>query len=493
MKKNSKNEYEELADPQWRLNHIYSVVNKAGQRVGYFPNSIQRLILKEHEKRKMILKARQFGVSTHCLIELLDFTMFNPDVTTCILAHEQDAIAKLFRIPTRAYEFLPEELKPRLSRGGGSKYEMYFPKINSRIYCDLSVRGDTIQRLHVSEAAFIKDQDELLATLQAVPLDGYVTLETTPNGMGSYYYDMWSDPKQQYSKLFFPWYLFPDYQIPCAPLEMSQDEVDLCHRVKAKYGFNLSYAQINYRRTKQSELGKLFAQEYPEDDITCFLASGSAAINLFKVKEQMDKKKSPIAETATFRQFVPYKKDRLYVCGADPAEGVGGDSSVGVIMDAKTREECAVIWSNQWSPYQFAHELDDFCKLYTSGGRPLPLLGVERNNHGHAVLLELEFHIQYENLFYTDEERTRAGWLSDKVTRPILMDCFIDGVENRTIILHDPDTHSECLTLIVENGKAQAAKGKHDDRVMATGVAVQMCIECAPLAIYDNIKDKILL
>jgi hypothetical protein len=436
----------------------------------------------------MILKARQFGVSTGCIIEQLDYTLFNKNVTSCILAHEQDSIKKLFRIAKRSYQLMSSELKPVLDRGGGSKYEMYFPEINSRIYCDLESRGDTIQYLHVSEAAFIKDPNKLKSTLQTVPLDGRVTLETTPNGMGNYYYDLWNDPEQNYSKLFFPWFVLPDYKIACDPFIYTKDELDFIEKVKLRHDLDITHEQVAYRRFKQRELKDEFLQEYPEDDQTCFLSSGRPVMDFFVVKERIQNLPPPIEQDDYVKIYKRYVKDRLYVCGADCAEGVGGDYSTGVILDARSREQVATI-RGHIKPYDFAHALNDLCLRYHTGGRPYPLLAVERNNHGHAVLLELDDHIRYPNLYRAKDER--VGWITDKVTRPIMVDTFIDGVENSTIILNDPDTLSECLTLVSENGKIQAAQGKHDDCVIANAIGVQMCIECGVLDLYDNISEKI--
>ena len=208
-------EYLKLAsDPLWRINNLYTIVDKSAEKIPFKPNIVQDRINKSKFKRKMILKARQFGVSTNEIIKLLDWVIHTENATAAILAHEQDALEKLFRIVRRAYKFLPDDAKPEIDRGGGSKFEYYFPEINSRIYCDLEIRGDTVGRLHVSEAAFMKDSSRLKATLQAVPLaTGHVTIETTPNGIANHFYDMWSDPDSIYEKIFFPWYIFPEYRI----------------------------------------------------------------------------------------------------------------------------------------------------------------------------------------------------------------------------------------------------------------------------------------
>jgi hypothetical protein len=476
-------------NPSWRLNHLYTIVTKEGNREIFTENAIQQRINRVKHKRRMILKARQFGVSTNGILKMLDFACYNRNVTACVIAHEQDAIKKLFRIAKRAHQFLPDDMRPKLDHGGGSKYEMYFPKLNSRIYCDLESRGDTIQYLHVSEAAFIKDPDKLLATLQAVPLDGIVELESTPNGMGNYFHDLWNDEQAPYAKIFFPWYLFPEYRIESDVQEYTFEENELIEKVKRKYDITLSPHQIAFRRFKKNELKGLFLQEYPEDDQNCFLTSGNPPFDLVKIKALLEESPKPIEETETVKVYKPYEEGCHYVCGADCAEGVGGDFSVATIFKARTREQVATLRC-QLKPYDFAWALKDFCHRYAPKTRPFPLLAVERNNHGHAVLLALEEVVQYPKL-YRREQDDRNGWLTDKVTRPVMLDTFIDGVENGTVILKDYTTLKECLTLINNNGKIEAAQGKHDDCVIASSIAVQMCIEAASLELYDNIKSAI--
>lgn len=467
-------------DPIWRLKNLYSIVDKNGQKVPFKPNIVQEKINLSQKKRKMILKARQFGVSTNELIKLLDWVLFNENATAAILAHEQDAIKKLFRIVRRAYEFLPEQLKPELDRGGGSMYEMYFPKINSRIYCDLQIRGDTIGRLHVSEAAFMKDSSALKATLQAVPIEtGQVTIETTPNGMANFFYDMWSDQESIYEKIFFPWYIFPEYRIKVKDLTLSDEEKALIKKAKNLYKLNLDHEQIAYRRFKKAEMKSSsfdkkrvpFEQEYPEDDKSCFLSSGESVIDAFKIDSMISNAKDPIE---TINGIKIYKKpiiSKNYVCGADPAEGVGKDYSSAVIIDIDSCEVVAV-FQGYLKPNLFAQKLVEMCNHYKNENTYPPLLAVERNNHGHAVLLELD-HLSYPNI-YISERDNKPGWRSDGITRPLMVDKFIQSLESDYIKIYDRSILSECLTLIDNNGKIEAATGKHDDLIIACSIALQV-------------------
>lgn len=486
-----------LLDKSWRLSHLYPIVTKQGTRTLMRPNIVQQKLLASPSKRKMILKARQMGVSTFCLIDQYDTTVTAANTTSAIIAHEQDAIRKLFRIPQRAFTYSDPKVKPVINRGGGSQYEMYFPKLNSRIYCDLEIRGDTVHNLHVSELAFIKDNDKLRATLGAVPIEtGKVTLESTPNGIGGLFYDMWNDPDQPYEKFFFPWFIFPEYALACDKLKLTKEEKDFVKRAKKFYGVEISNEQIAFRRYKQTEQKELFAQEYPENDQECFLSSGSAAMDLRLVKELMDAAKKPHYSDGVTALFERYNNSHYYACGVDTAEGVGNDWSVASMFHVKSRTQVGVLAVNRMKPYDFAHLLSRFCERFTEPGRPAPLLGVERNNHGHAVLLELDEHIHYPNLYHrpigaSGDRDERPGWVTDKVTRPLMIDSFIDGVEHRSVTLQDRGTFQECLTLVNNEGKIEAAEGKHDDRVIASAIGVQMVIESGVSELYDNISDKI--
>lgn len=484
-------------NPHWRLRNLYYIIDKEGSKVQFKENIVQHRINKSNSQRKIILKARQFGVSTNELLKLLDWVMFNPNSTAAIIAHKQDAIEKLFRIPRLSYELLPEQLRPKLDRGGGSRYEMYFPEINSRIYCDLEVRGGTIGRLHISEAAFMKDSAKLKATLQAVPIStGQVTIETTPNGMANYFYDMWSDPDSIYEKMFFPWYIFNDYKLPCKNIIKTDDELLLIDKAKKLFDVNLKDEQIAFRRFKKSEMKKSsfdktvvsFEQEYPEDDKSCFLSSGDAVLDLFKINEMIANAKDPIKIQNGVKIYKEPIKGRRYIIGCDPAEGVGKDASAAVVLDELTIEIVAV-YNGHLRPADFAAKIVEIGHLYKSPQTYPPLVAVERNNHGHAVLLELD-HLCYSNIYISERDK-RPGWRTDGISRPLMIDRFIESIEENYLKIFDKDILSELLTLVNNNGKIEAATGKHDDLIIACAIALQ--IKPDSRINFDDIESRIKL
>lgn len=485
----TKSLYEKIRDPIWRLSNLYKIVNKESELVTFRPNKVQQKINENQKPRKIILKARQFGVSTNEVLKMFDYVIWNKNVTACILAHENDAIKKLFRIVRRAYKYLHPDLQPDIDRGGGSRYEMYFPGLNSLIYCDLESRGDTINWLHVSECAFM-EQERLLSTLQAVPLKGRVTIETTPNGMGNHFYEMWVDEGNNYDKLFFPWFFHDEYKIKYGSnfLNYSEEELALIEDAKRRYNITISRSQLRFRRFKKEELKKIFFQEYPENDIDCFLASGEAVMDLKIVKDLMDKVKKPIIKNEELEIYHNSESRFTYIVSADTAEGIGNDYSVATVICVDTLEEVAFL-RGHFSPSVFAEKLVNLCQKYSRGVK-FPLLVVERNNHGHAVLLKLKEILRYPNIYQYEDERD--GWKTDLVSRPIMMNAFMESVQNRTVKINSIITLKECLTLIDKNKKIQAESGKHDDAVMATAIGIQVCIkQKTEIDIYSNLADKI--
>jgi hypothetical protein len=479
----------QFSDRSWRLRHLYKITDKSSHLSLYKPNAVQQALHASTSKRKITLKARQFGITTDAVLRCFDTAIWHPNKTVCILAHKQDVLDKIFNIVKTAYKNLPEELRPALDRGGGSKYEMIFPELNSRVYTTLEVRGGTIHKLHVSEAAFIP-KPRIDATLQAVPLDGEVEFETTPNGL-NHFYDFWMESEDRYERFFFPWFFHQEYNIATSPLSLTEDEQRLVSYALGKYGLSLSHEQIAFRRYKIKELGpRIFQQEYPEDDQTCFLASGSNPFDAQKLKAKMAEAPTDFQTIDQIRIYEPFHKTKTYVIGADPAEGVRSDYSVAVCYCVEDKREVAFFRSNTLRPEEFAKVIYQMGKLYSRADR-WPTVIPERNNHGHALILALQY-LGYPSLWSDTDEQ--FGHRTTVLTRPLLIDTFIEAIDSGLFDIRSRETFSECLTLVDNNGKIEAEDGKHDDTVIAAALAVKLSLERLPkVNVYKNIDTMVLV
>jgi len=273
-----------LSSKLWRLNNLYHIIDKSGvDRIFQF-NDEQYQIWKQCFKNDVliinpnILKARQLGISTFFILNYFDDCIFNKNLNVYIQSHEQKSIEKLFRIVKYAYEKLPQDCRPSLDRGGGSKFEYFFPELNSRISVGLENRSSTIHRLHLSETAF-QDLQRVSATLGALPPSVHYSSETTPNGQNWYYEDY---IKASVSKIniFFPWYNHKAYVVMSDNDTYSQSELEYMDKIKKIANHCLNRQQMAFRRQKIEDLKSEieFNKEYPSDDISCFFTADSSRL-----------------------------------------------------------------------------------------------------------------------------------------------------------------------------------------------------------------------
>ena len=241
-------------------------------------NQAQQQYNTDKTSHDIILKARKLGFSTFKLGEYFHETVTVPNTVFVVISHEGLATRRLLRIIKLFYEKLSPQFKPEILYN--STYEMFFPKLNSTIFVGTAGaksfgRGDTINLLHCSEVAFWEDAENLMLGLkESIPQSGKITLESTPNGMGGYFWEEWQKAKTgigKYKSHFYPWWFKDKYFIPGVNLS------DIALLTKEEYNFienrGLTAGQILWRREKIEDIGATkFLQEYPSDDISCFLS-----------------------------------------------------------------------------------------------------------------------------------------------------------------------------------------------------------------------------
>jgi len=382
----------------------------------------------------------------------------NDNITAVIISHEKEATRKLLQ----KIKFMLEEFPDEIETAYDSVDKIVFPDTNSTIYLGTAGsksfgRGDTITRLHCSEFAFWPRAEYLFAGLkEAVPENGIITIETTPNGVGNYFYDMWQsakNPNNEWTNYFYPWYYHYEYMTK----EHAQPPFTLEEQALLDKG--VKPWQINWRRKKlgvgagelpSHRVMDIFHQEYPEDDVSCFLQSGSP---VFEAKDLVIKSKQE-----------EQKLGKSYVIGVDTAEGVeGGDYDYACVLDEGSGEQVAWI-HGKWPPDVYADRLYELGKKYNNAR-----IAVERNNHGHAVILQLK-NKKYSNLYVHDDGK--YGWHTNAKTKPLMIDKLEQAVREGFISIADEGVLAEMLTFQYnEKGSAEAAVGKHDDRVMAMAIA----------------------
>jgi hypothetical protein len=152
---------------------------------------------------------------------------------------------------------------------------------------------------------------------------------------------------------------------------------------------------------------------------------------------------------------------RCYVVGADPAEGnPTSDDSALAVLDKETGEEVAAL-AGKFQPSTLAAHADKIGTWYNRAA-----LLVERNNHGHAVLLWLRDHSTLARLPGHDGHE---GWLSNSKGKALLYDTAADMFRDRDTRLHSFGTFTQLAS--IEGSTLRAPQGERDDLADAYALA----------------------
>jgi hypothetical protein len=148
--------------------------------------------------------------------------------------------------------------------------------------------------------------------------------------------------------------------------------------------------------------------------------------------------------------------------GADPAEGnPTSDPSALEVLDVASGEEVASL-AGRFEPATFAAHVDAV-GCYYNGAAAM----VERNNHGHAVLLWLREHSRLVLLCGPDGNQ---GWLTTAKGKALLYARTGEALRDAETVLHGLETFSELAS--IEGATQRAPEGMHDDRATAYALAV---------------------
>jgi hypothetical protein len=354
-------------------------------------------------------------------------------------------------------------------------------------------QGFTLQHLVCTETArWPGNPEETMANVkEALAAGGTHDIESTPNGMGGYYYEEYKRAEQggkdcEFVAHFHPWFWHDEYRI--IDNVLTEEELNEEERRKQQL-FNLDLEQMTWRRKKMVSLRHNFKEKYPEDSTTCFLTSGrlffDQEVLAARIAELQVYKPLDIERNGEVTIFQKPRRGRNYIFGMDPAEGKGiiqagtevGDWTCGKLIDRETGEEC-LAYRARLAPEDAAADAVEICQHYNDA-----LLAIERNNHGGTVILAAR-ELGYGNIYRHKEWWKRdknvdkrkwaefEGWPTTNKTRKILLNKAAWFVRHHPELIWDITFVQECFTFIYdETGRPAAMEGHFDDMVFATSVA----------------------
>lgn len=276
-----------INDPYWRINNLYHIVDKRGQKIQFKLNWAQQDLYENIWYCNLILKARQIGLSTFICILFLDRCIFNENMSAGIIAHTMEDGQQIFRRIKFAYDNLPQELKSVISADNDTSQMLKFSN-GSSIRVGTSLRSSTVQYLHISEFGKIcsqypdKAREIMTGSLNTLAVGQYCFIESTAEGRQGYFYDMckqaqaMKDGGKKLSKLdfkfhFYPWWKDNSYRIGSMP-SISSDMNDYFMRLKT-LNINLDDEQKNWYALRYLTQGDDMKREFPSTPDECWEVS----------------------------------------------------------------------------------------------------------------------------------------------------------------------------------------------------------------------------
>lgn len=406
--------------------------------------------------------------------------VFYPYTTVATIAHKKKSANDIFKIARFAWGSLPESFKGLYDVKYDTVRELEFASNGSRYFVDLEARGTTMQKLHISEAAFISGFDEIVAsTFETIPKNGSITVESTANGFNNFY-DFWNDAvigRSGFKPHFYNW-TWDDLYREVAPegnwrneYEELSREYGLITNIKDTLG--LDDDQFYWYFLKARLLKSLVKQEYPCTAEEAFLSENSAVFDLYKVAQIIA---SRIVDTSRgVRLYETPQEGKKYIIGIDTAEGLGGDSTAMVILNADDMKVAGVFNDDTIRPDQVADLAVRMAQVFNNA-----FIIPERNSSGLSTVLKLQ-EIGYNRLYrdrtidkITKKAKDQLGWRTTKQSRDLMIDDFVEVFETGSIDVSDFEIIGQMKTFVrKDNGKREHEEGKHDDLLFALFLCVQ--------------------
>jgi hypothetical protein len=488
--------------------------------------TIKSDILGQQPVRKIVLKARQQGIST--LTEAIMFWRIHtsPNMHALVLSQDRDSASTIFEMARNFYESIPEELRPM--KRYSSKKELVLenpdektrpthPGMRSRIEVQTAgkftpPRGSMFQQVHFSEVAFWPNPEDIVpAIIPMVPdlQNTMILYESTGNGKNNFFYEEWQKAKlgrSAFEPLFIPWFVMPEYSMlfrSPEELEEMRDTLDEEEEQLIEL-HKVTLEQLKWRRFKIAALGDdmdRFYQEYPSTEDEAFIYGGTPIFDIKSLRKVRTREPiwvgDIIGSTLTedddgllsiWEHPQPHKE---YVIGVDVAGGEGDDYSCMCILK-KTHPhglcEQVAEWHGKVDPVMLGQLCVHIAHYYNDA-----MLSIELNNHG--LTTQVEAQRNYWNFYrwqYFDRiGRTytqKVGWVTSMNTKPILVDrtraCLRDGL----VGISSEGLLQELFNYVrIPDSMSFGAEFGNDDRVMAFMIGLTTLYIDDPNAVYEEL------
>jgi len=401
----------------------------------------------------IILKARQLGLTWLVLCFALWLMVFRPAATVLLFSRRDDEAVHLLDFRLKGvYERLPEWMRAR-GVTNSSKHELTLSN-GSVALCFPTTAGDsyTATLAIVDEADLVTDLGRLMRAVKPT-IDGgggMILLsrsdKTKPNSEFKRIYRAAKERLSQWVSVFLPWWVRPErdeawYEAQRTEIEARTGSVDDLHE---------QYPATDTEALSPRTLDKRIPSTWLE---RCYRPVKMPA------RHELPPGAPNLSQLEIYLGPIPGND---YVIGVDPAEGnPTSDDSALTVVHKDTGEEVAAL-AGRIQPSVMASYVNDIAIWYNEAE-----VMVERNNHGHAVLLWLGDNTELEILVGRDG---RPGWHSTSLGKALLYNACADAFRDEETVLHSFATFTQLAS--IEGATLRAPAGERDDRADSYALAI---------------------
>lgn len=436
-----------------RYCQIYDATAGAWIPFDLWPEQKKTLWALDKHRLLVVLKARQLGLTWLVLGFALWLALFRPAATILLFSRRDDEAVYLLDERLKGmWRRLPEFLTAGIAVLTDNDHEWALSN-GSIVRAFPTTAGDsyTASLAVVDEADLVPDLNRLMRAVKpTIDNGGRMILlsradKSRPQSEFKAIYRAAKQRLTDWVAVFLPWFVHPKrdqawYDAQRAEVQQRTGSLDDLHEQYPATDVEALAARTLDKRIAPEWLANCYAER---DPIAASQLPGAApAIPGLQVYQ------------------LPQPGAR-YALGGDPAEGnPTSDDSALAVLEVDSGEEAASL-AGKFQPAVFAGYVDTIGRFYN--GAPAM---IERNNHGHAVLLWLRDNSRLKRLLGHDG---KEGWNSSSRGKALLYEAVADSFRTGSTILHNFGTLTQLQS--IEGSTLRAPEGEHDDRADSYALA----------------------
>ncbi|MCK9629939.1 MAG: hypothetical protein M0R37_15285 [Bacteroidales bacterium] len=422
-----------------RYGWIYDATARDWVRFALWAAQARALRIIDQRLLVIILKARQLGMSWLVLGYALWLMLFRAAATVLLFSKRDDEAVHLLTDRLKGmYAKLPVWMRSPVVEDNDHEWGLQNGSM-ARAFPTSAGDSYTATLAVVDEADLVPDLGRLMRSVKPT-IDGggrMILLSRADKGKpGSEFKRMYREAKRGHSPwtpIFLPWNVRPGRDAAW----YAAQKADILARTTSLDDLHEQYPATETEALAPRTLDKRIAPDHIE--------------RCYRPLEPIPGVGPAIPGLEVYVLPVP---GRRYVVGADPAEGnPTSDDSALTVGDVVTGEEVAAL-AGKFAPATLAAHADTLAQWYNQAEGM-----VERNNHGHAVLLWLSDNSQMTILSGYDG---KPGWLDNSRGKTLLYDTAADAFREQDTVLHSFDSYVQLAS--IEGSSLRAPEGDHDDR-----------------------------